>query len=243
MPSPSRPPRPRGRRTPARGAGRPTAVESAQRAADLLDTAAAVFSEKGYEQATVGEIARRASASKQTIYSRFPTKGDLFTAVMTRRSEAGFSRVTDLVQSTEPIQQVLTGYAVELLVPFVHQETLRMLRTIIGAAEAFPDVGRSFWDIGPVRAHRMLAELLRDRMAKGELREHDPDAASHLFLAMCSGRYWYRTLVDIRPRVTPADTRAYAGDVVRAFLAIYGPDTTEALDAVPGSSRRSGGQP
>lgn len=209
---------------PRRGAGRPTAVESAQRAEDLLETAAEVFFEKGYAHATVSDIARRAGASKQTIYSRFPTKADLFTAVMRRRSEAGFARVTSLVQSTDPIHRLLTGYAVELLAPFVHQEALRLLRTIIGAAEAFPNVGRSFWVIGPVRAHQMLADLLRDRMAKGELREHDPDAAAHLFLAMCSGRYWYRTLVDVRPRVTSAEAEAYAGEVVHAFLAIYAAD-------------------
>ena len=118
-----------------------------------------------------------------------------------------------------------------------------MLRTIIGATETFPDVGRSFWAIGPLRAHRMLAELLRDRMAKGELREHDPDSAAHLFLAMCSGRYWYRTLVDIRPRVTPTEAEAYAGDVARAFLAMYGPDTTKTRAATPGSDQPSDRRP
>jgi hypothetical protein len=41
------------------------------------------------------------------------------------------------------------------------------------------------------------------------------------FLATCSGRYWYRTRVDIRPRVTMADAETYARDVVGSFLKIY----------------------
>jgi AcrR family transcriptional regulator len=216
--STARPSRPRPHR---RGAGRPLAAESAQRAEDLLEVAAQVFFERGYERATVGEIARRAHASKQTLYSRFPTKADLFTAVMKRRSDAGFARVTTLVQSAEPIDRVLGDYAIELFLPFVNQDLLRLLRTIINASEMFPDVGRAFWTIGPVRAHEMLADLVRDRMAKGELRQDDPSEAAHLFLAMCSGRYWYRTLVDIRPRVTKAEVDTYARRVVESFLRIY----------------------
>ena len=142
---------------------------------------------------------------------------------MKRRSEAGFARVTTLVQSAEPIDRVLGDYAIELLLPFVNQDVLRLLRTIISASEMFPDLGRAFWRIGPERAHEMLADLMRDRMAKGELPQDDPGEAAHLFLAMCSGRYWYRTLVDIRPRVTMADVETYARRVVESFLRIYAP--------------------
>jgi AcrR family transcriptional regulator len=189
----------------------------------LLDLAGQIFIEKGYERTSVGEIARRAGASKETLYSRFSSKSELFTAVMNRVSEAGFTRLTSLVQSDKPIEQVLTDYAAELFLPFLQQETLRLLRTIIGASEMFPEVGHTFWTIGPVRAHQMLADLLRDRMGKGELRKDDASEAAHLFLAMCSGRYWFRALVDIRPRVTDAEVAAYTTRVVQDFLSIYRP--------------------
>ena len=94
----------------------------------------------------------------------------------------------------------------------------------------FPDVDRAFWTIGPERALQMMMDLLRDRMAKGELRQDDPSEAANIFLAMCSGRYWYRTLVDIRPRVTQAEVEVYARRVVVSFLRIY--------DANPGRSTR-----
>jgi hypothetical protein len=65
--------------------------------------------------------------------------------------------------------------------------------------------------------HRVL------RLERG-LRNDDAEEAAHLFLAMCSGRYWYRTLVDIRPRVTNADVETYARRVVVGFLRMYGPE-------------------
>ena len=40
------------------------------------------FFEKGYGRANTSEIARRAKTSKQTLYSLFPTKADLFVGVI-----------------------------------------------------------------------------------------------------------------------------------------------------------------
>ena len=44
---------------------------------ELLRSAAQVVREKGYDRFTVDEVAQRASASKATIYRRWPSKADL----------------------------------------------------------------------------------------------------------------------------------------------------------------------
>ncbi|MDD7966992.1 TetR/AcrR family transcriptional regulator [Actinomycetospora lemnae] len=56
--------------------------------AGLLDAAAAVFAEKGYGAASVGEIARTAGVSVGSIYAHFAGKQDLFLALMDRRRVA-----------------------------------------------------------------------------------------------------------------------------------------------------------
>jgi AcrR family transcriptional regulator len=48
-----------------------------QRVAELLQAATAVFAEKGYEAATMTEIAARADAPIGSLYQFFPTKGAL----------------------------------------------------------------------------------------------------------------------------------------------------------------------
>src|SRR5919108_5257563 len=50
----------------------------------ILDAAAEVFLERGFEGASIDEIADVARAGKPTIYARFPGKEALFTAVMAR---------------------------------------------------------------------------------------------------------------------------------------------------------------
>ena len=57
------------------------AEKQARTRAELLETAAAVFAQRGYEGATVEEIAERAGYSHGAVYSNFAGKDDLFLAV------------------------------------------------------------------------------------------------------------------------------------------------------------------
>ena len=52
---------------------------------ELLDAAAKVFSERGYEGASVAEIAERAGRTTGAIYAHFPTKEALFLALLAER--------------------------------------------------------------------------------------------------------------------------------------------------------------
>jgi TetR/AcrR family transcriptional regulator of autoinduction and epiphytic fitness len=64
-----------------------------ERLAELLDVAAEIFISEGFSAASTNEIARRANSSKTTFYSRFPTKEQLFLAVIERRVTGIFQQV------------------------------------------------------------------------------------------------------------------------------------------------------
>ena len=74
----------------SRAAGRP---RDAAREAELLAVAYAVLLERGYEGVTFEEVARRARASKPTLYRRWRTKRELVVAALkagpARRDETG----------------------------------------------------------------------------------------------------------------------------------------------------------
>jgi AcrR family transcriptional regulator len=57
------------------------AEKQARTRAELLTTAAAVFAQRGYDGASVEEIAERAGYSHGAVYSNFAGKADLFLAV------------------------------------------------------------------------------------------------------------------------------------------------------------------
>ena len=57
-----------------------------QRREQLLDTAAAMFAEKPYEDVWVEDIAARAGVSRATMYHYFPSKRELYVAILRRAS-------------------------------------------------------------------------------------------------------------------------------------------------------------
>lgn len=77
------------------------AEKQARTRADLLTTAAAVFAQRGYEGATVEEIAERAGYSHGAVYSNFAGKDDLFLAVF-EEYMAGRARELAQTQSALP---------------------------------------------------------------------------------------------------------------------------------------------
>ena len=52
----------------------------------LLDAATAVFGERGFEAATVSEVARRCGMTSGAVYARWPNKRELFLAVIEHTS-------------------------------------------------------------------------------------------------------------------------------------------------------------
>jgi AcrR family transcriptional regulator len=69
-----------------------------QRVALLLDAAAAVFTERGYEAATMTEIAVRAGAAIGSLYQFFPSKQTLAEALFDRYTEHFVSALHEVAE-------------------------------------------------------------------------------------------------------------------------------------------------
>jgi AcrR family transcriptional regulator len=65
-----------------------------QRREHLLDTGAALFAEKPYEDVYMEDIAARAGVSRATLYHYYPNKRDIYVAVFKRASNRFLARVS-----------------------------------------------------------------------------------------------------------------------------------------------------
>jgi AcrR family transcriptional regulator len=77
----------------------PTQDRGKLRVAALLDAAEAVFAEKGYDTATMTEIAERAGASIGSLYQYFPTKPALADMLRSRLWDALHEELTELAEA------------------------------------------------------------------------------------------------------------------------------------------------
>ncbi len=136
-----------------------------ERRANLFDAALAVFSELGYDRATLNDVVDRIGVSKGCLYHHFESKERLFLALLRDRMAAA-------IQADEETLAAATGSRDEVLRSLVDriwaqlQEPGQIELTTLAITELpkIPDAGRYVFDevVGPKRA------LMRKALERGD---------------------------------------------------------------------------
>ena len=80
---------------------RPTRLPRDQRRVQLLDAASEVFTSKGYHSAAMDDIADAAGVSKPVLYQHFPSKLDLYLALLDQSCDRLVDVVGEALASTD----------------------------------------------------------------------------------------------------------------------------------------------
>ena len=183
-----------------RRVGRARTSERAGRHEAILDAATAVFLEQGFSRASTAEIARRAGASKQTLYTLFPSKAALFAALMTRH----FGKLIDqfaaeTVRPDATPGEVLCWYGVGILRNMLCDETSRLYRLLIAEAPDFPELAAAFWQNAPGRGRDILKQYLTSLAGRGVLAVENVDEAAEQLFGTLLGAQVMRVCLRLPP--------------------------------------------
>lgn len=200
------------------GTGRPAACEVSGRREHLLDIAAEVFLERGYKNAKVSEIANRAGASKTTLYARYPTKAELFVAVITRRTRAWQESFAEILVPGKPLEKVLEEFGARLLRTMSHPEKRALYKVFVAESSYFPKLARRFWEVGPKRSMGMLRDYLRGH---AEFKGKHPAHAAEMFWSLCCGQSVLKTQLHKSCLMPEKAIDFNVREAVRIFLAAY----------------------
>ncbi len=129
---------------------------------------AVFFLERGFQGASVDEIAEAASAGKPTIYARFPNKQALFSAVIERLVRQNTSHYA-LSCAGDFIEERLNALAAIILTRVLAPETIGLIRVAVAEARRFPDLATSVSCMGRQRQIEAVASVF------GELGRHGRD--------------------------------------------------------------------
>lgn len=154
------------------------------RPGELLDAALDLFVEKGFAATRVEEVAARAGVSKGTLFLYFPSKEDLFKAVVRANI------VEPVAQGAIEVAN-FKGSAGELLEWMMLQWWHRygdtkasgISKLIISEASNFPELAQFYRAEVIEPGHAMVRNALRRGMAQGEFREVDVELALHSVMA------------------------------------------------------------
>lgn len=209
----------------SRGPGRPRNDEKVDRREAILTVATELFLEQGFEKTTTDEIARRANASKHTIYSLYPNKVELFGALMKRLAEARLEPMSAAaLQPNMPADELLYRYGIGVLRANLSEHGLRMQKILFNQPAGESDLAMAFWQNGPGRGRQILNEYLRLQVAKGVLIIEDIEFASEQFLGSVLGGPALRAGLNL-PSLFSVERsmEKYVRQAVTAFLRSYAP--------------------
>jgi AcrR family transcriptional regulator len=92
-----------------------------QRREQLVDVGRVLFAEKGFEAASIEEIAARAGVSKPVVYEHFGGKEGLYAVVVDREMQALLQRITSAL--TGGHRRALVEQAALALLSYIEEET------------------------------------------------------------------------------------------------------------------------
>jgi AcrR family transcriptional regulator len=187
----------------------------------IMEGARAVFLERGFDAASMGEIARRAGVSKGTLYVYFESKEELFETIFEVESRAQAEQVFSLDHADRDVEAVLTRLG-RAYVRFMCQPArLSPLRTVISIAGRMPALGQRFYDAGPATGVARLRAYLDAQCEAGILTVEDCELAAAQFLDSCQSTLFKPMMFAAAP--PPSDDRIghVVGVAVRCFLAAY----------------------
>jgi AcrR family transcriptional regulator len=129
----------------------------------VLDAARKTFLARGFEGASIDEIAEAARSGKQTIYARFRSKRELFTAVVLRDVASKMAQAGSAVPGGATIEERLVSAGTFLLHTTLENERMGLMRLAIAEAHRFPDlastVSRTAFQLSTDVAAKMLGEM------------------------------------------------------------------------------------
>ena len=207
-------PAPRHRR-PVR-TGRPPRELAGECETRILDAAAQVFLARGFDGASVDEIADVARAGKPTIYARFAGKEALFAAVIARRVRENTGSLPSVAVLGSTLEERLEHLGEAFLRNMLLPETTGLVRAAIAESRRFPKLASSVGRMARERGIETVAGIL------GELARSDGTPPLPAFAAdrlpATARRFIDMVLLPMLLRALLGEDRALLEDEIRAHV-------------------------
>lgn len=150
----------------------------------ILSVAARSFLNYGYAGTTMSAIAAEMGGSKGTLWNHFPSKEELFAAVLDRATTEYRQRLSQILDPREDVVPTLRHFCISLLEKVTSSDAIALHRLVVSEAGRFPEMGKIFYDHAPRNTRALLTGYLEGAMQRGQLRACDPALAARALMTL-----------------------------------------------------------
>ncbi|CCM77383.1 TetR/AcrR family transcriptional regulator [Rhizobium mesoamericanum] len=164
--------------------GRPQARCDDDTRSVIIEAANKQFHENGYATASIAAIAQEAGVSTKTLYRLFPTKADLFSDLISDRISRFLLALDPTTLAAADLRQGLERMLMAYGMLTLSDDTITMMRLVIGESDRFPEISASFYEKAIVRTSALMEGWLRKQVDRGLIALEDPHAACGMLRGM-----------------------------------------------------------
>ncbi|MEG3126110.1 TetR/AcrR family transcriptional regulator [Sphingomonas sp. GB1N7] len=187
----------------------------------IVDVARTHFLQHGYAGTSMSGLLKPLGGSKTTIWAYFPTKQELFAAVIEDLTASFKAELEDALSLTGSLELGLAQFCRTMILKLGMSEMVATWRLVVAESGRFPEVGRTFYDRAAKHTHTALANYLRRYVDNGELTANDTSEMANTLISFCASQQ-NKILWSIEPeRTVYSDVEADVGRTVNAFFAMY----------------------
>jgi AcrR family transcriptional regulator len=169
--------------------GRPATIAAPRET--ILSHAAKLFAEKGFDGASLQDVAKAVGISKAAVYHYFPTKQDIYDDIVIDLLSRLRTAVQDRIESSAPfseqLRQMMTGHA-----EFFESNYESFVTLLHGFGGLSRTLGKGQVSVRD-EYETMIRKLMTDAKASGDLTMGDPAICARAVLSMLNWMArWYR---------------------------------------------------
>ena len=189
----------------------------------ILEGARKVFHDKGFDGASMNDIARVAGVSKGTLYVYFENKERLFLDLIAEEKRADLWPIVSLDPEDHDIASVLNRFGQEFLKLLSRPYYIKAMRTVFSIVERMPEIGADYYSRGPQVCMEKLAAYLQAQANAGVVEIEDCQLAAQQFMDLSQSGLLRRLLFNAAPTPSDAEIALQVSRAVTFFLKVYKP--------------------
>lgn len=196
--------------------------KSEERRQQMIDVAAEVFNEIGFEGASMAEISARIGGSKATLYNYFSSKEEIFVEVMIKQVGSQFEEMFMSLRHEDELRSGLLRLAEHYLAVVFRPEIVAVKRLAMYYAGK-SELGPLLYERGPKRGWTRIAEFIELKMKAGKLHPGDPWIAGMQLRALMEAEWMEIRMLNVVTEIPAGKLKASAHRAVDAFISLYQP--------------------
>lgn len=154
------------------------------RPGELLEAALDLFVEKGFAATRVEEVAARAGVSKGTLFLYFPSKEELFKAVVRENLVATVAQgAVEMAQFQGSTPELLEKLMLQWWHRYGATKASGISKLVLSEANNFPDLAHFFQTEVMAPAHALVRSVFQRGIENGEFRAMNVELALHSVMA------------------------------------------------------------